>query len=310
LSLSNAHAIIRYDYDYDYDYDASGRRTQDTYEIKRPDGSVAERHVLKTAYEAGGRIIGREWDLQEGQGRLAGQLVGWSYDAAGRLVAIPGRIASISYDAADRPLVTVYANDAGTTSRTYDPRRGWLTRLTGAGLDLTYERDRAGRILAIRSPSAAESFVFTYNAADWLRSATRGGERQGFAYDPAGNLVAKTGPGAMGVAFPSAGSPQPHAPLTVNGQAQVYDRNGNLVAGGGRHFTWDGANRPERIVTATAVVEFVYGPDGARLKKTVRDDPSVPAGRTTLFLGPDVERAPGPASRGLWSVAPHPDVRA
>ena len=303
VSLSNAHATIR------YAYDGNGRRIQDTYEIKRADGNVSERHVLRTAYERGGRVTGREWDLQEGQGRIGGRLEGWAYDAAGRLRSIPGRIASITYDASDRPLSTVYANNGGTTTRAYDARRGWLDRMTGPGLELRYTRDLAGRILTIRSPSGAETFSFSYNDADWLLTSSRGGEKQGFSYDSAGNMVAQTGPTAMGAGFPSAGSPRPHAPLMVNGKPQTYDSNGNLVQGGGRFIAWDGQNRPERIDTDKSRVEFVYGPDGARLKKTVKDDPTDPVGRTTLFLGPDVERAPGPASTAIWTVSPHPDIR-
>ncbi|MEE1611403.1 FG-GAP-like repeat-containing protein [Microvirga sp. CF3016] len=302
VSLSNAHATIR------YAYDGSGRKVRDTYEIKRPDGGV-ETHVLRTAYEPGGRVTGRDWELQEGQQTVGGKLEGWSYDAAGRLFAIPGHIASITYDAGDRPLATVYAKNGGTARRTYHPQRGWLTSLTGPGLDLTYNRDAAGRITSIQSPNAAENSIFEYNPADWLTSSTLGGNRQGFAYDMAGNLVAKTGPASMAATFPSAGSARPHAPATVNGQRQDYDNNGNLLWDGRRSFTWDGLNRPERIVTATSTVTFVYGPDGARLTKTVRDDPTDPVGRTTLYLGPGIERSPGPASVAVWSVYPHPDIR-
>ncbi|WP_198411891.1 FG-GAP-like repeat-containing protein [Microvirga flavescens] len=300
VSLSNAAATIR------YGYDGNGRRTTDTYEIKKADGSIAEKHVLVTGYEPGGRVKRREWALA---GATSGRLENWSYDAAGRLTAIPGQIASITYDASDRPLVSSYAN--GTAMRrSYDARRGWLTQLSGPGLDLTYERDLAGRIGVIRSPSGAESFTFTYNPSDWLLSSTRGGERQNFVYDVAGNMVAQSGPTPMGAAFPSPGSPHPHAPLTVNGETQFYDNNGNLLGGGGRNIIWDGENRPIEI-RAGGIVAFVYGPDGARLKKTVKTDSS-DVGRTTLFLGPDFERAPGPAAtpeRGQWTLYPHPDIR-
>ncbi|WP_201274249.1 hypothetical protein, partial [Microvirga brassicacearum] len=207
-------------------------------------------------YEPGGRVSGREWDLQEGGGRIADKLDGWTYDAAGRLASIPGRIDAITYDASDRPLTTIYAKGGGTTRRTYDPKRGWLTRLEGPGLDLTYTRDLAGRILSIRGPSA-ESFAFTYNEADWLLSSARGGgdSRQAFAYDIAGNMTAQTGPSSMGATFPTARSQRPHAPLTVSRlfdgkefrETQVYDNNGNLLQGGRRTIAWDGENRPEEI---------------------------------------------------------------
>ncbi|MGO4574217.1 FG-GAP-like repeat-containing protein, partial [Microvirga sp. 2TAF3] len=197
VALANAAATLR------YAYDGNGRRITETYELKRPDGGVAETHVLRTAYEPGGRVSGRVWALAGGP---ADRLEGWTYDAAGRLLSIPGRIVSIAYDASDRPLATRFA-DGSATVRTYDPKRGFLTGLTMPGLDLTYARDAAGRILVIRSPAApGEAAAFSYNAADWLVSATLGSERQDFRYDIAGNLVAQTGPGAFGAAFPSAGS--------------------------------------------------------------------------------------------------------
>lgn len=294
-SLSNAAANIR------FDYDGNGRRVQDTYEIKRSNGTVGERHVLSTAYEVGGRVTGRAWNLQGGS---AGRLEGWSYDAAGRLLAIPGRINTITYDAADRPLTTFYANGTATT-RSYSPKRGWLDTLKSPGLDLAYERDNVGRILKIKNPVKAEEFNFAYNEADWLLSSARGGERQSFSYDDAGNMRLQTGPTPMGASFPSAQSPRPHAPWVVNGKAQAYDANGNLKSDGTRHFDWDSENRPIRIIMSASTVEFVYGPDGARLKKTVKDDPTVPAGRTTLFLGPDAERS----ADGIWTLYPHPDIR-
>ncbi|MGO4571648.1 hypothetical protein [Microvirga sp. 2TAF3] len=122
--------------------------------------------------------------------------------------------------------------------------------------------------------------------------------------------MAQTGPGAFGAAFPSAGSAHPHAPLSVNTVPQGYDGNGNLLGDGVRAFTWDGDNRLQQVRTAGLTVTFAYGPDGARLTKTVTAADGAP--RPTLFLGPGFERGPGPASapeRGPWTLYPHPDVR-
>ncbi|MGO4574349.1 RHS repeat-associated core domain-containing protein, partial [Microvirga sp. 2TAF3] len=141
-------------------------------------------------------------------------------------------------------------------------------------------------------------------------SATLGAERQDFRYDVSGNLVAQTGPGAFGAAFPSAGSAHPHAPLSVNTVPQGYDGNGNLLGDGTRAFTWNGDNRLQQVRTAGLTVTFAYGPDGARLTKTVTAADGTP--RPTLFLGSGFERGPGPASapeRGPWTLYPHPDVR-
>ena len=67
-----------------------------------------------------------------------------------------------------------------------------------------------------------------------------------------------------------------HAPSTVtpaSGPAQVfgYDLNGNMTTGlDGKVMTYDGENRPVSVSFAGRTT-YVYGADGARLKKVETD---------------------------------------
>jgi RHS repeat-associated protein len=57
-----------------------------------------------------------------------------------------------------------------------------------------------------------------------------------------------------------------------------YDANGSMISAAGDTLGYDGENR---LVSVNAA-QFVYGPDGARLKKTA-------GAATTLYLGSDIE---------------------
>jgi hypothetical protein len=73
-------------------------------------------------------------------------------------------------------------------------------------------------------------------------------------------------------------SVRPHAPVSVAGEVQVYDDNGNLTSGGTRSLEWNADNQPSRINDVT----LTYGPDGARLSKRSGT-------RTSWYMGADIE---------------------
>ncbi len=72
--------------------------------------------------------------------------------------------------------------------------------------------------------------------------------------------------------YPAGTDRRPHAPLTIAGEALSWDAAGNMTAGRGRQITWDGINRPSQITVGTGgaaqTVDFAYGPDGSRWRKT------------------------------------------
>ena len=147
-------------------------------------------------------------------------------------------------------------------------------------------------------------FDYVYDYAGRLRSLTNFGSQpsysQSFTYDVAGSMRSKTGIGAY--VYPSAGSPRPHAPLTVNGASFAYDANGNMTTGlGGKAMTWDAENRVKTATLGGVTTTYVYGADGARLKRTV-------GGSTTLTVGPIEVRNYGTGSATLL-LYPQPEVR-
>lgn len=65
----------------------------------------------------------------------------------------------------------------------------------------------------------------------------------------------------------------------------TYDANSNQTAGlDGKVMTCDGENRPVSARYAGKTTSYVYGADGARLKK-VESDP-VTGTSVTLYMGP------------------------
>ena len=95
-------------------------------------------------------------------------------------------------------------------------------------------------------------------------------------------MTSNSSVGAYG--YPPAGQPRPHAVLQAGASSYGYDANGNMIDRAGETITYDGQNRP----VAMAGSSFVYGPDGARLKKIV-------GAAGTLHPGDDYEIAPGGA---------------
>ena len=120
-------------------------------------------------------------------------------------------------------------------------------------------------------------------------------------------------------AYPAQGaaSVRPHAPLSAGDAALSWDANGNLTACSGScnaNFFWDGENRLVGVARGPVNENYVYGPDGCRLKRMVTAGAAQPL-RTTLLLGPEVEAAlPDNAPTGAplsaaWRLHSHPDAR-
>lgn len=287
-----------------------------------PAGSTV--YEVRTAYDAGGRVIGKKYPDNEVVGHMTspGNAAAWKYDAAGRLLSIQGLIDAMVYDASGRVTQAEYANGV-TTANTYSPQRGWLTRYettVGGATRLrgVYTRDAAGRITKIVTGGVAnENWTYAYDALDRLITATNlddGARSQSFTYAPNGNLTSKkTGDVTSTYVYPAANSSSfpPHAPRSIDGQNLNWDANGNLTSGRGRTFVWDGENRPASIKmgsgSSAPVTSFDYGPEGGRAWKTSptaanqncagAPDPT----RTLTFLDVELVAKPVCAS-GAWST--------
>jgi RHS repeat-associated protein len=237
---------------------------------------------------------------------------GFTYDIAGRLKSIAGLVTNTTYNERSQPLLVTYQN--GTTAAyAYDANRGWLNSVTHAKvgaatalLKLTYVRDAKGRVTSVtNSGNTADSWAYQYDDLGQLTQATNAGNAalsQSYTYDTVGNMLSQTGIGAY--TYPAASAARPHGPATIAGKAQTYDANGNMLTGQGRAFSWDGENRPAVISAYGNTVSFIYGPDGARLKKIKAAVGGKPS-ETTTYIGTDLEIAPD----GTWSKYPTGDSK-
>src|SRR5207253_1175978 len=77
-----------------------------------------------------------------------------------------------------------------------------------------------------------------------------------FSYSPIGNMLSKSDVGTY--SYPPAGSPQPHAVMSVSGGAIsttfTYDPNGNQTSGLGRSIVYTSYNKPASITQGTRTI--------------------------------------------------------
>ena len=184
-----------------YAYDAAGNLTGTTY----PDGSGTA-----YAYDRNRRLT----KVTDPEGKTSR----YAYDAAGRITALtqPGSRSSYAYNAAGLPVRAGYRLEDGTVLEeqlSYDA----MGRITSA--------ERTGS-----SPVLAAAAAYTYDPAGRLLSHTRGGTRESYTYDGAGNRTEKRIDGALKTAYTYNAANQLTA-LTENGKDYTYryDRRGNLT---------------------------------------------------------------------------------
>ncbi|XFA67183.1 RHS repeat-associated core domain-containing protein (plasmid) [Tistrella mobilis] len=301
-TTQNAAAKIR------HHYNAEGRPTLQYWNI----GPTATSRRLITIYHSNGAILRKQWpdNDQTGTASTAGH---WKYDAAGRLTAIPELIDEITYDARGEIRTISYANGVRTI-RGYSAQRGWLNSIrtvhAGGGtiFQATYTRDAAGRITAIATiPSSRnESWTYSYDDLDRLLTATNtsdSSQNRSYTYDSAGNMRSNSGLGTYTYPTQGATAVRPHTMTKIGTSPIVYDANGNLTSGLGRVLTYDAENRPLTVTKDGIITSYAYGPDGARVKKTVLAPGGTPV--VTLYPGDQMEVA----NDGTLTKYPHPDIR-
>ena len=221
----------------------------------------------------------------------------YKYDAAGRLVQFGNDITDVQYDLRGNPTRSDYGNGV-IDQRTYSAARGWLIDVRAISvLDgisyKTYTRSGTGRILSVDATLDAGDLAYVYDYTGRLLSATNASGLteydQSFTYDGAGRMRSNSKVGAYTYgAAKSVGvngaSPHAHAPAIVDGAAFIYDANGNMTTGlHGKVMEYDGENRPLAVTHNGKRTEYVYGPDGARLKKI--EDAGGASPVTTLYAG-------------------------
>ncbi len=266
------------------DYDADGRLVRETHVVD----TVS--YTTVTGFDVGGRVRWVSYPDGDSAGSSGNQ---FQYDSGGRLVSVPGVLTGATYNARAEPVTVTRANGVVSTYAR-SAQRGWLTGVTtmsGATTvqDLVYGRDAAGRIGGVASGVTGEDWTYGYDDLDRLLSATNTdlpALTQSFAYDGVDNMTSNSAVGAY--TYPLPGSPRPHAVTATPLGSYSYDANGNMTSAAGDTLAYDGENR----LTSVNAVQFVYGADGHRLKKTA-------GATTTLYLGPDIEVTGGVTTKYL-----------
>ena len=175
-------------------------------------------------------------------------------------------VSSATYTPLDQPLSRTTGNGV-VQSWSYPNPDARLMQLTiGSGFNRSYSYDSAGNVTGITDLlNAANTQSYGYDARDRLTSWTLGGTTATYAYNNIGNLTNKAG---TAYTYPAAGTPRPHAPTSVGGQAYSYDANGNLLSGGGRTYVWTADNRPVSITTSSGTESYRYDADGNRTRRS------------------------------------------
>ncbi len=290
-TAANNNAIIA------YDYDKGGRLVKTSTTVD----AVAQ--VVTTAYDPGGRVVSRTYPNGTSSGI-------YSYNAAGQLLGLENAVSSVVYTAAGNVSTITYANGV-TTTYGYHPTRDWLMTVStvNGGTTIqayTYVRDAMGRISSVTGNRPNESWTYTYDGYDRLLTATNVNTpslNQTFTYDAAGNMLSNSAVGTYTYPGQGASAVRPHAVTAAGTWTFAYDGNGNQTTRStsgtvNRTITYDVENRPVSVATGGSTVSYLYGPDGARLKKVVGSN-------TTLYLGADIERDP----TGAFAFYLSPDVK-
>jgi RHS repeat-associated protein len=241
----------------------------------------------------------------------------WSYDAVGRLTGMTypnGFTVSYSYDPYGR-VSRVGSGMSGTwatladsllyqpaTNRLYAWRYGnglarmimldadgRVTQLSSPGMhDLSYGYNTTDTISAITdNVYGATSAGMTYDANDRVKTVTRSGDNQTFAWDAVGN---RTSPARAGVAYTYGLDSAANRVFTVSGgtsRTLGYEATGSLASDNARTFGYDAFGRMASFYVSGALngdyrsnalnqraykwgsssgtTRFVYGPSGELL---------------------------------------------
>jgi RHS repeat-associated protein len=268
-------------------YDRAGRTTRTE---KCVNGKCVE---WASDYDIAGRPSRTTYPDNSGRITPASEVVTTTYDEAGRITRVapvnadPATYATFpAYDANDHPTRIRYGN--GIVSRyAYDADRQWLTQIDVDSLDGAtvfqerYHYDDTGRV-DHQDTSNGSPTSLTLGSDELGRLQTiRGSLTQNLDYDATGNITFNSLVGTYRYTDPN----HAHAVTRAGGNPYQYDRNGNLLSGGGRTLTWNEDNLPLRITAAHQTVTYSYDAAGARVTQTDKSG-------TNRYMGPLVEIRP------------------
>lgn len=255
-------------------------------------GDPADDHVATFVYDSAGRIL-------SAHDELGGDTVvtGASYDEIGNLTSLTypgGRVVHRSYDDSDRVtdvdgttlayqgdrIVQITSRNGAQLDVAYDDVKRPSEMLhgfpSGDSMQLAYTYDRVGNVTSRRAEAhtahlesllglaGARTDAYQYSSINEVTATTRdGADRESWSYDGRGNRTSWSFEGQT----TSYQSNERNQYLEIDGNAQPFDENGNLLESSGRSFAYDALNR----LVAVGDVRFAYGAGGERV---LRSSPS------------------------------------
>ena len=272
-------------------YDSVGRPTEVTTSF---DGG---NYFEKTTYDQFGRIF-QVFDAA-GDGGFQDSGIQYTYNAAGYLetvgdaVLVNGAPRTVyrqitSMNARGQVTGEVLGNGIVTTSQ-YSPTTGRITNISSNGpggevQDLRYDWDTVGNLRYRHEYSGSKTLqeTFAYDGLNRLTSQQVAGQAAiTVTYDTQhlGNIASKSDVGTYSY---GAGSAGPRAVTSAGGATYTYDANGNNVSGDGRTIKYTTFDKPYEISKDGHTVEFAYGPDRSRYRRT---DTGAEGTTTTRYIG-------------------------
>ena len=197
---------------------------------------------------------------------------------------------ALAWDAAGHVTQEQFGNGV-TTTHSYDPatlRPMGIAAGTGNSvMNQGYTYDALGNVQTRVDALAGTSELYTYDTinrltqdATTLTNACTSNctSSVNVAYDALGNITSKSDVGAYTYTDPA----HIHAVTQAGSNTYTYDPDGNMMAGGGRSYTWTAANLPVSVTANGQTTGWTYDADRNRVTQT---EP----GKTTVFLNPRVD---------------------
>ena len=261
--------------------DASGTTSYSYDNMDRITAKATPEGTLNYTYDAAGHVA----SISSSNANSAS--MSYTYDDLNRLSTVTdnrtGGVTGYSYDSANNVVTAAYPNGVQSTF-TYDP----LNRVTGLSsqpASYTYQRGPTGNLLSA-SESSGRAESWTYDGIYRLTNdaiASDPSKNNGtvsYGLDPVGNRLTESS------SLPDI----PSGTFSFNADdelsSEAYDNNGNVIAEGGKAFTYNSQNQMITMTGSGTSASIVYDAFGNRVAEMMN-------GVTTRYLVEDDKNPTG-----------------
>ena len=247
-----------------YSYNVQGRRLSTTQTTTFSGASLV--HTRSRTYDSAGRPSNQTYP--------SGLQISYGYDAQGRITSInlngQPLLSNIAYRSFGAPKAWLWGNGQAY-ARNFDPD-GRLSAYPIGSDTRVLSYDLASRIIAFGQTNPVYNRSFSYDPEDRLLTYQDNLGRQTYSYDTTGN---RTGINYGSTAYPYTVAATSNRLTKVAGpviKTYLYDAAGNPTSDGIITYTWDAANRLNKIASgkggSAVSASYVYNGLGQRLLKT------------------------------------------